>query len=244
MLRNPMDRPTQSIAGFTVGIIVADESMNLLPGNVANAATFPFPVLYEVLDGIPARDVMSGNPEVIDRIIEAGRQLEKRGVHAIAGACGSFANYQAQAAEAFRVPTFLSVMLQVPWILSGLRSDQKIGIIAAAASALTPAVFEQCAISDPARLVIRQAIDFDSFLEMARVDGAFRFETLADDLAAQASAMVAEHPEIAAFVLQCSDLPPFASAVQSACGLPVFDMTSLIGWVAGACHRRPFHTNL
>jgi hypothetical protein len=240
MRTNPTDRPAQSIAGFTVGIIVADESMNLLPGNVANATTFRFPVLYEVLDGIGARDIMAGNPDVIARILEAGDRLEGRGVHAIVGACGSFANYQRQAAAHFRVPTYLSVMLQLPWILSGLRQDQKVGVIAAAASALTPSVFDQCGITDPDRLVIDEAIGIRAFLDMAGHRPEFDFHALSGELSSLAASMVSEHPEVAALVLQCSDLPPFAAAIQAASRRPVFDMTSLVEWVAGACLRRNY----
>jgi len=52
MASNVPHNSHQSIAGFPVGIIVIEDSMHLLPGNVANAQSFNFPVLYEVLEGI------------------------------------------------------------------------------------------------------------------------------------------------------------------------------------------------
>jgi hypothetical protein len=45
---------------------------------------------------------------------------------------------------------------------------------------------------------------------------------------------------IAAFLLQCSDLPPFGPDIQSATGLPVFDMTLLIRWLQEATHYSPY----
>ena len=41
----------QAIAGAAVGILVLDLWYSLVPGNVANASTFKYPVLYKVLKG-------------------------------------------------------------------------------------------------------------------------------------------------------------------------------------------------
>jgi Asp/Glu/hydantoin racemase len=46
--------------------------------------------------------------------------------------------------------------------------------------------------------------------------------------------LVAEHPEIGAIVLECTNMPPYAADVQAATGLPVFDITGLIRMVHGA----------
>ena len=63
---------------------------------------------------------------------------------------------------------------------------------------------------------------------------------LENELAKYAGKLVNEHPEAGAILLQCSDLPPFAWAIQNATGLPVYDMNTLIGWVHGAAVRRPY----
>jgi Asp/Glu/hydantoin racemase len=52
--------------------------------------------------------------------------------------------------------------------------------------------------------------------------------------------LVQQHPLVKAIVLECVDLPPYAHAVQEAVGLPVFDMTTLIGHVHSALVRSPF----
>jgi hypothetical protein len=51
---------------------------------------------------------------------------------------------------------------------------------------------------------------------------------------------VKQHPEVGAILLECSDMPPYAWAVQNAVQLPVFDFISLINWVETAVVRRPF----
>ena len=46
--------------------------------------------------------------------------------------------------------------------------------------------------------------------------------------------LIAQHPEIEAFVLECTNMPPYASAIREATGLPVYDITTLIGWASAA----------
>ena len=39
--------------------------------------------------------------------------------------------------------------------------------------------------------------------------------------------LVAEHPDIGAIVLECTNMPPYAADIQRETGRPVFDITSL-----------------
>ena len=42
-----------------------------------------------------------------------------------------------------------------------------------------------------------------------------------------AKRLISQNPDIGAFVFECANLPPYASAVRKATGLPVFDILSL-----------------
>ena len=48
------------------------------------------------------------------------------------------------------------------------------------------------------------------------------------------------HPEIGAFFLECSDMPPYAAALQSAVRLPVFDFITMANFVYSALARTVF----
>jgi hypothetical protein len=230
----------QAVAGFPVGIIVIDIWYPLVPGNVANASTFDFPILYKVLKGASIDQILSGDPALLPLVIEAGHELIQHGARCIVGACGSFAYYQKEAAAAFSVPTFLSSMLQVPLILQSLKPDQKLGVIAASPSSLTEKVFDQCGISDPSRLAITGAKGLPEFEAILQCTGRFNSHKLEQELVQLATKFAADNPTIGALILQCSDLPPYAWAIQRAVQLPVFDMTTLIRWVYEAVVRRPF----
>lgn len=54
------------------------------------------------------------------------------------------------------------------------------------------------------------------------------------DMVRRAKEMVRLHPEVGIIVLECTNMPPYAKAVQEAVGLPVFDITNLVKYVHDA----------
>ena len=231
----------QVVAGLAIGIIVIDAWYPMLPGNVANAGTYEFPVTYKILRGATIEQVLRGDPILKDLIIEAGKELvETHGVRAIVGACGSFANYQSEVAAALDVPVFMSVMLQVPMILRSLKPTERLGILAASKKALTPRIFQECGISDPSRLVIAEAKRSLEFQTLMQCRGEFDTSTMEEQLVALTVEMVTRNPDVRALLIQCSDLPPYASSLQNATGLPVFDMNGLVEWLYYAVVREPY----
>lgn len=231
----------QAVAGLPIGILVADSFAHILPGNVVNANTYNFPVIYKVLKGISAEQIMTGDSYLLETIIKGGKELIQHGVRAVVGACGSFAFYQREVASALEVPTFLSVMLQVPLIVQSLKPEQKVGILAASAATITQKVFDQCRISDPSRLVIFGAETLSQFDKLFDYSANFDSNELERELVNLLKQIISENQNIGALLIQCSDLPPYAWAIQNATGLPVFDMNSLIEWVHYAIVRKPYY---
>ncbi|MDF9445418.1 aspartate/glutamate racemase family protein, partial [Limosilactobacillus mucosae] len=56
----------------------------------------------------------------------------------------------------------------------------------------------------------------------------------------KAQAVVANHPEVGAILLECSDLPPYAAAIQAAAKRPVFDFITLINWLHQSVCQKPY----
>ncbi|HHY91802.1 MAG TPA: aspartate/glutamate racemase family protein, partial [Firmicutes bacterium] len=101
--------------GQILGIIMLDTRFPRLPGDVGNAATFPFPVRYEVVQGAsPLRVVQEADPALLQPFIRAAQALQAAGVQAIATSCGFLALWQAELAAAVKVPLVTSSLLQVP----------------------------------------------------------------------------------------------------------------------------------
>ena len=229
-----------SIGGYGVGIICIDAWYPMLPGNVVNATTYTFPVFCHVLRGVSFPQIAAAEPSVLDRIIEAGQGLIQQGARAIVGACGSFANYQRDAAAALEVPTFLSIMMQVPLIARALKPSQKVGVICSAEGVITTRVLDQVGLEDPSCMVLREVAGLSEFSNILESTGHLNSARLEKQLVVLIRDFVREHPEIGAILLQCSDLPPYAAAIQRATGLAVFDMTTLVEWVYRSVVRLQF----
>jgi Asp/Glu/hydantoin racemase len=70
--------------------------------------------------------------------------------------------------------------------------------------------------------------------------GELDFEQVEAEVVEVARALVNQNRAVKAILFECVDLPPYASAVQHAVGLPVFDVTTLVSHVYSALVRRPF----
>jgi hypothetical protein len=228
MAATPEDERHGPIAGFAVGILALDTRHQLVIGNVQHALSFPFPVIYEIVKDVSASALMSGDPEACGPIIRAARALQETSVMAIVGACGSFANYQLDVAKAVQVPVFLSILLEVPLILRALPAAQQLGIIFANTASFTDRVRRQCGIEATERIVAIGADSLPAFQPILAQQGSLDDAALRSGLVGLARETMRSHPNIGAWLLQCSDLPPYAAAIRQATGRPVFDMVGLI----------------
>jgi len=230
----------QAVAGCAIGILVLDLWYPYIPGNVANGSTFDFPVLYKILKGSSGKQINAADPALLEMTIQGGKELEQQGVRAIVGACGYFANYQEEAARRLNVPAFLSSVLQAPVIMRGLKADQKVGVICAYEYAFTPDLLRQCGVDDISRVVVTGAQDGPEFRNLIENTGHFNSRKLELEVVGLARELVRKNPDVGAILLECSDMPPYAWAIQNEVRLPVFDFISLINWVYYGVVRRPF----
>ncbi|MBO1305177.1 aspartate/glutamate racemase family protein [Enterococcus sp. 669A] len=231
--------PATPFAGYAIGIIAVDLKYPKLPGNVANATTFSFPVLYEVVE-FEIEQLFAGAGEIEEQIIAAAKKLESRGVRAIVGACGYFGHFQQVVADTVDIPVFLSSISQIPLIKLSLKKTQKILTLVASGEDITPEFFQQSG-ADLADCVICEIGSLESFAPIRWGKTKLDNQRLTDDLVATVKQQLAENPAIGAVLLECSDLPPYACAIQQATGLAVFDFITLINWVYTAVVQRPYY---
>jgi Asp/Glu/hydantoin racemase len=231
----------QNIAGYSIGILHLDKVWYpMAPGNIVNAHTFDFPVRLKAVKGLDTPRLHSGDPAVFEVLFDAAAELEAEGVRAISAACGFFGHFQRRLADAMELPVALSSLVQVPWILSSLRSGARLGVLTANASAMTESILSSCGIPDAGRMVVtdlRRAPQFSAIMEDR---GAFDNTAVREEVTEAAKALVRDHADIGAILLECSDMPPYAWAVQRATSLPVFDFTTLIRWLHSAVAQRPY----
>jgi len=228
--------------GAAIGVICLDTSFTKIPGHIRNRATFGFPVVYHVVSGAtPERVVTRPDPALLQPFIQAAVRLEAAGVSAITSACGFLALFQAELAGAVRIPLYSSSLMQVPMVHRMLAAGRKVGILTASASSLSPAHLAGVgAESVPVRIagMAGQPEFREVILEGKRDDLDPR--RLRSEVLGVAEALLLGNPDVAALVLECTDLVPFAHDIQARTGVPVFDIVTLTGLVRESLNRRPF----
>ncbi len=241
-----VSNPKQSWYGESVGILILNAAYPCIPGNVGNATTYDFPVRYkEIREASIDRLLNQRDPALAEPFIAAARELEAEGVKAITGACGFMALFQPEVAAAVSIPVFLSSLLQIPFINQILGPGNKVGIITADASVLTDEHFRKAGVSPEIPKVIAGMQDKDEFRQAVLEErGTLDSDLMEKEVVDVARQMVARDPDVGAILLECSDLPPFAHAVQAATGRPVFDFITMIDHVHSAIVRRPYEGSM
>lgn len=233
--------PTQHWAGYSIGIMVLDCHYPFVPGNVANATTFKFPVRYTLVEGVTGRRLLeSPNQDMVEPFVAAAKRLEAEGVKAITGACGFIAYFQRHIAAAVEVPVFSSSLLQVNFahLMSG---GKRVGIICADSACLKSEHLINSGVSADTPIAIAGMENCQPFIDGIRTrGGSLDHDALRLGTVEVAKKLLRDNSDIGSIVLECSDLPPYAHAVQSETCLPVFDFNTMINYVHECLTRQPY----
>ncbi len=234
-------RPKQAWYGESIGILILDASYPCIPGNVGNASTFPFPVRYEKVEGASIDRLLNQqDSDLVTPFIDAAQRLYNSGVHAITGACGFMALFQQEVAQSLKIPVFLSTLLQLPFMYQ--ITGKKVGVITADATCLQPKHFISTGVPEGFPLAIAGMENQSEFRDaILKEKGTLDSDKIQDEVVAVASELVNQNPDIGSILLECSDLPPYAHAVQAAVGLPVFDFFTMINYMHTSLVRTPFN---
>jgi hypothetical protein len=223
--------------GEPIGIIMADTRRPRPPGDPGNASTFRFPVRYLTVPGSTSKWFVEGKAEgLLEPFVEAAKELEQQGVKAITTSCGLLTPFQEPMANAVHMPTFASCLLQVPLLLRMLNKDRKVCVVTLVSTRLTAEDLRAAGVDDLARVVVVGTENTPYFFPSNRWTE-FDTQKQQDDLVGVALQAVQEHPEIGAFLMECSNFPPYSPAVHRATGLPVFDIVTMTNWVESGVNR-------
>ena len=231
--------------GFTVGILMLDTRFPRVAGDMGNAGTFPFPVRYHRVTGAdPDLVVRRGAAGLLDRFVDGARQLEREGVGAITTNCGFLVKFQRELAACVRVPVFTSSLLMVPLVYRLLPPGQRVGVMTVNAPSLGPEHLAGAGIGPDVAIAVAGLETEKEFTRVLLGDEMeLDVELAREEHVRVARKLVADHPDIGAIVLECTNMPPYTADVQRATGRPVFDIVSLVRFVhdglAAAIGPRP-----
>jgi hypothetical protein len=138
------------------------------------------------------------------------------------------------------VPVATSSLLQVPWVQATLAPGQRVGVLTVSKRSLTPAHLDAAGVPrDTPVMGTEEGREF--FRVLIKAEAEDMDVALAEqDILEAGRRLVSAHPEVGAIVLECTNMPPYAAALQTALELPVFDIFSLITWFHAGLRPRRF----
>lgn len=230
----------QNVYGYDIGVLMLDSTFPRIKGDIGNAQTWEFPVLYEkVKGGTPQKVVLELTVQDIQPFIDAAKKLERAGVKAITTSCGFLALFQQELSESVNIPVFTSALLFVPMLSKMIGKNKKVGIMTANSKTLSERHLRGVGIEDLSCVVkgLEDGEVFTNFTvenwDCVSVD-ACRKELV------EVAAELTKDADIGAIVLECTNMSPFAKDIQEIAGVPVFDIVMLVNMFYRALNQKSF----
>lgn len=220
--------------------------LETLQGNSTNPKSYPFPVRFNRIKGANIHTVLEDpSNEVLKNMIVESKKMISEGIEAITTSCGFNAIFQEELASALDVPVFTSSLLQVPMVHKMLGLEKSIAVITAKKSALKVEHLRAVGITDDIRLNI---LGMENSPEWNKIftapDDDVDLNVIACEVIGTAKEAVSMDKDIGVFVLECTDLPPFADQIKKELHLPVFDFITMMEYVARSIGVvKPYYNN-
>ena len=204
-----------------------------LVGNSTNPASYRYPVRLKPVRGANVHTVLE-NPsrEVLAQMIADAQAMAADGIAAITTSCGFNAIFQEELASALSIPVFTSSLLQVPMVQRMVGPQAEVCIITANAGALRPEHLSAAGITRTTGLHIvglEQCTEWRRMFAQPETD--VDLALIEQEIQSTCLEACAAHPAVRAFVLECTDLPPFSKSIRQQTGLPVFDFITMINYL-------------
>jgi hypothetical protein len=239
--RRGIARGGKAVYGAPLGILMLEARFPRIFGDMGNATTWPFPVLYRVVRGAsPERVVLNGAAGLLPDFLDAAQDLVRQGAEAITTNCGFLSLFQREIAAHVGVPVATSSLMQVPWVQAMLPPGKRVGLITVSSATLTPRHLEAAGV--PLDIPVCGTEDGQEFFRVlikAEKDD-MDVDLAEQDILSAGRGLVARHPEIGAIVLECTNMPPYAASLQRALGMPVYDIYSMISYFHAGLRPRDF----
>ena len=93
--------------GYSVGILLLDVKVPLIPGDAGNSRSFEYPVMYRAVPGLDWEHCGGDANGLVEKAVAAAKALDEQGVKAIAGNAGAMLRFQDAVSAAIDLPVCL-----------------------------------------------------------------------------------------------------------------------------------------
>lgn len=213
------------------------------PGDPLNEDSFEFPLIHQLVEGATVQSVVFSGvypDEFVQKFADACNKLQERGAAGVITSCGFLAQLQSRLSAMVTIPIASSSLLQIPSVFAILPPSKKIAVLTFDKKNLQKPLFDGVGIPllYQERIVVYGCSDDGHIKDFIIEGGPYIKEKLEEELVTLAQSVLAEHDDIGAFVLECTQMPPTAKAIQKATGLPVFDVITMINWFYSGIRAR------
>ena len=238
-------RGGKAIYGAPLGILMLEARFPRIHGDMGNASTWPFPVLYKVVRGATAERVTTATANdrstgLLDTFLAAGAELVQDGADGITTSCGFLSIYHRElAAHCSSVPVAASALMQIPFVERLLPPRKRVGVLTFSAALLGPGHLAAAGAA-PDTPVVGAERGREFWRVIAGGEMTLDISAARQDILAAGDELVTEHPEVGAVVLECTNMVPFARALRQRLRMPVYDIYSFVTWFHAGMSPRGF----
>jgi hypothetical protein len=220
-----MENSTQA----KLGILMLDTRFPRILGDVGNAATWPFAVQYGVVAGATPQAIVCDDMEpFVQAFIEVGQRLVREGCTGIATTCGFLALIRPRLTQALGVPVAASALEQAGQISPMLAPGQKLAVLTISATSLSAAHLAAAGVPEGSPIKGMEGSSFAASILGNKVT--LDVNAARAELVAQAQALIAEHPDTGAIILECTNMVPYARQIALVTARPVFSIYTYLRW--------------
>lgn len=229
----------KQVYGIEVGVMLLDTKIPRPQGDIGNARTFDFPILYETVPGASTTLVVEHAASgLLERFVEVGQDLVHRGASMLSTSCGFLSIHQHEMAEKIDAFVATSALMQIPILLKMVGTGTHLGVITANSSTLGAAHLAGAGVTtdDCSRLTFIGLENTSHFYPIVVGGSQVSLNaSLAErEVVSAAQDALTDDPAIRGFILECTNLPPYSEAIRRATGLPVWDIRTMLNWMDSA----------
>lgn len=222
--------------GQHIGVLVFSTVTPRIPGDAGHAETFSYPVRYEVVQGGFA-DLIEGGPAIQQNLLDACLRLKKAGARGIVGDCGLMSLYQDFLGAEVGLPFVGSALCQIPTVWQMVGRKGAIGVLTGHSELLGARHLRASGWREEIHISVQGLQDEDHFREIV-IEGGLHLDPkrMEEDVLRATQKLMNKTPNLAAIIVECSNLGTYARKMRDLSGVPVFDVISAANLLAYSVH--------
>lgn len=193
-------------------------------GDVGNPDSFGYPVQYAVVPGATPDAIVRGDIQPwVDAFIRAGRALVANGCTGLATTCGFLTLLRADIENACGVPVVSSALEQIPALFA---AGARPGILTISKASLGKPHLAAAGVPPDVPI---QGVDGGHFAQSILENRKTLDARISEqEMVSGAKKLCTAHPHVNVIVLECTNMPPYKPAIETATGCKVVSILTAI----------------